>query len=63
MVGWTAGSLEAESGPRFFFFLPTRVGRGGSHFFFCSSFFWFWSPGLWPPGPPDAPGSPDGVLP
>ena len=35
MAGNTAGSLDAESGPRFFF-LPTRVGRGGSHFFFWS---------------------------
>lgn len=35
VVGKTAGSLLAASGPRFFF-LPTRVGRGGSHFFFCS---------------------------
>ena len=57
---------EPEGAPDallFFFFLPTRVSKGGSHFFFCSSFFWFWSPGRCPPGPPGAPGSPDGVFP
>lgn len=32
------GNLELESGP-FFFFLPTRVGTGGSHFFFPSFFY------------------------
>lgn len=31
MVGYTGGSLFTASGP-LFFFLPTRVGTGGSHF-------------------------------
>lgn len=33
VLGYTGGSLEAAAGPRFLLF-PTRVGRGGSHFFF-----------------------------
>lgn len=65
-MGKTAGSLDEASGPLFFFF-PTRVGRGGSHFFFCASFLslaslFVWS--CWPSGaaPPEGFGA-EGVLP
>ena len=36
-TSWPRGSLLAASGPFvFFFFFPTRVGTGGSYFFFLS---------------------------
>merc|ERR1719461_2398165 len=45
--GVTPGSLLAASGPfTFFLFLPTRVGTGGSYFFFS-----FCSPLSFPPPP------------
>lgn len=59
VVGNTAGSFDAAEGPRLFF-LPMRVGRGGSHFFFCGC----WSLGLsfsWFGGA--SPGFKDGMLP
>ncbi len=57
VVGNTAGSLAAAEGPRFFFF-PTLVGSGGSHFFFCS-FGLSFSPEFWLAEG----GIPDGALP
>ena len=57
VVGYTAGSLEEADGP-FFFLRPTRVGTGGSHFFFCACLsLSFWSPSL------GCCGNPDGVFP
>lgn len=59
VVGKTAGSLEAAEGPRRFF-LPTRVGRGGSHFFFWGGWASFLS---FSGAPPPSAGGPDGAFP